>query len=124
MRALLRVLNSVIFGFGGLLRPTDTVQWHLPPRGPSFWPPRLGAWPFTTSVINLFGGNFVWVLWLAHPVRYVFAATPLEDSMPSDHDSANAPATASSVYVIVHLAARPTRHGPRVGIKSWGGSFN
>ena len=47
------------------------------------------------------------------------AAKPLEDSMPSDHDSANAPATASSVYVIVHLAARPTRHGPRVGIKSW-----
>ena len=82
---------------------------------PRFRPPRLGPWPFTISVVNLFGGNFVWVLWLAHPVRSVFAATPLEDSMPSDHDSANAPATASSVYVIAHPAAGPTHYAPRSG---------
>jgi hypothetical protein len=43
----------------------------------------------------------------------VVAATPLADSMPSDHDSPNAPATARSVYVIAHTAARPLRLVPR-----------
>ncbi|MBT7447774.1 MAG: hypothetical protein HN797_08455 [Tateyamaria sp.] len=48
--------------------------------------------------------------WLAHQVRSVVAATPLANSTPSDHDSLNAPATARSVYVIAHPAARPMCH--------------
>jgi hypothetical protein len=45
--------------------------------------------------------------WVAHQVRSVVAATPT----PLDHDSPNAPATARSVYVIVHAAARPVYIG-------------
>jgi hypothetical protein len=53
--------------------------------------------------------------WLAYQVRSVVAATPLADTTPSDHDSPNAPATARSVYVIVHPAVRPSRCIPRSG---------
>ena len=91
----------------------------MPPRGPRFRPQRLGPWPFTISVVNLFGGNFVWFLWLAHPVRSVFAATPLADSTPSDHDSPNAPATARSVYVFAHTAAQPARLASRFWVGLW-----
>ena len=41
------------------------------------------------------------------------AATLLADSTPSDHDSPNARATARSVFVIAHPAARPIRLAPR-----------
>ena len=51
--------------------------------------------------------------WMAHQVRSAVAAKPLADSTPSDHDSPNAPATARSVYVIAHTAARPARLAPR-----------
>ena len=64
------------------------------------------------------GGVLFGVLkpWLAYQVRSVVAATPLANSTPSDHDSLNAPATARSVYVIVHPAARPTRDGLQAGV--------
>jgi hypothetical protein len=71
------------------------------------------------GVVDSFAGSFVWVLWLAHQMRSVVAATPLADSAPSDHDSPNAPATARSVYVIAHPAARPTRLAPRFWGALW-----
>ncbi len=80
---------------------------------PRFRPPRLGPRPYTISAVNSFRGNFVWVLWLAHQPQFSVATTPLADSTPSDHDSSNAPATARSVYVIAHPAARPLRLAPR-----------
>jgi hypothetical protein len=97
------------------------------------------------SVVNSFGWSFVWMLWLGHQVRSVVAATTLADATQSDHDSPNAPATARSVYVIAHPAARPPRglhHGcgllppiltvssagrylgpPDLGARSVGGEF-
>ena len=80
---------------------------------PRFRPPRLGPRPYTSSAVNSFGGCFVWVLWLAHQVWSVVAATPLADSTQSDHESPNAPAIARSVYVIAHTTALPARLGPR-----------
>ena len=80
---------------------------------PLFRPPRLGPRPYTSSAVNSFGGCFVWVLWLAHQVWSVVAATPLADSTQSDHESPNAPAIARSVYVIAHTTALPARLGPR-----------
>ena len=47
---------------------------------------------------------------MAHQSWFAVAATPLADSTPSDHDSPNAPATARSVYVIAHPAARLTHY--------------
>ena len=76
---------------------------QVPPR---FKLRRVGPRPFTVGVVNSFGGGFVWILWLAHQVRSVVAATSLADLLPSDHDSPNAPATACSVYVIAHPAAQ------------------
>jgi len=84
---------------------------------PRFRPPCRGPRPYTISAVNSFGGNFVWVLWLAYQSRSMVAATLLADSMPSDHASTNAPTTARSVYVIAHSTARPPRLAPRF----WGG---
>jgi hypothetical protein len=81
--------------------------------GVCFRPPRLGPRPFTIGVVNSLGDSFVWVIWLARQPRSAVAATPLADSTLSDHDSPNAPATARSVYVIAHPAARPLRLVPR-----------
>ena len=60
---------------------------------------------------------FVWLLkpWMAHQVRSAVAAKPLAVSTPSNHDSPNAPATARSVYVIAHPAARPLLRVPWSG---------
>jgi hypothetical protein len=85
---------------------------------PYLRPPRLGPRPYTISAVNSFVGSSVWVLWLGHQVPSVVAAKPLTGSTPSDHDSPNEPATARSVYVIAHTAARPPWLAPRV----WGGA--
>ena len=85
----------------GIFRQGDPQSQCRPPR------------PYAISAVNSFGCSFVWVLWLAHQVRSVVAATPLTVSTASDHDSPNAPATARSVYVIAHPTARPLRRAPR-----------
>ena len=48
--------------------------------------------------------------WIAHQSRSMVAATLLADSTQSDYDSPNARATARSVYVIAHPAARLTHY--------------
>ena len=79
---------------------------------PRFWSLCLGPWPYTVSVANSFRCSFVCVLWQDHQVWSTVATTPLADSKPSYPDSPNAPATARSVYVIVHAAARPPYQTP------------
>ena len=81
--------------------------------GPRFRPPRLGPWPYTVSVANSFRCSFVWVLWPEYQVWSAVVATPLADSKPSYPDNPNTPATARSVYVILHAAALPARLAPR-----------
>ena len=106
--------------FKGLLRLAVADQQQWAPRGPPVFGPRVSAHgPLTNSVVKSFGGSFVWVLWLAHQVRSAVAAKPLSDSTASDHDSPNVPATARSVYVIVHPAAQPARLGPCVWELPW-----
>ena len=56
---------------------------QVPPR---FKLRRVGPRPFTVGVVNSFGGGFVWILWLAHQVRSVVAATSLADSTESIKD--------------------------------------
>ena len=111
----------IVIGFAAVLSsPAATVSegycgQRLPISGagrqaaPYHRPLRHGPRSFTVSVVKPFGGSFVWVIWLAHPVRSQVATTPLAASTPSDHDSPNAPTTARSVYVVAYPAAQPAR---------------
>ena len=125
----------LVIGFAAVLTsPAATVSegyccQRLPISGagrqgtPYHRPPRLSLWPYTVSVANSFRCSFVWVLWPDHQPRSAVAAKPLSDSTASDHDSPNAPATARSVYVIAHPAARRRRRSSRLRWKNCLGSW-
>ena len=88
-------------------------QWPPYPRAP-----RLGPRPFSISLVNLFGGNFVRrpTQWIAHPAARLthyaprcggYCAQPLH--LRSRYKQASPPSSGCTVQ--------------SQGVKSWGGRF-
>ena len=66
-RLMCRYLAAEKWGLLHLISIVE-IEAHGPPR-PYYRAPRLGPRPFSISLVNSFGGNFVWmpVPWIDHP---------------------------------------------------------